>query len=169
MTQLLHRQPHGGFRSGQRDDDAAGDEAGAGAAHHRGRADLLVAQHAEQLAEAVEPLLEQRVDRFVRAVARRDAGAAGRDDHLRRRGWRELPLDASAHQLGSSLTIVRPTTVWPAAVSRSAMARPLVSVASVRVSLTVTTKQRTDGGALALCSTSLMGEIVREDWLSLEP
>ena len=38
----------------------AGDEAGAGAAHHRGRADLLVAQHPEQLAEAVEPLLQQR-------------------------------------------------------------------------------------------------------------
>ena len=36
----------------------AGDEAGAGAAHHRGGADLLIAQRAEQLAESIEPLLE---------------------------------------------------------------------------------------------------------------
>ena len=53
------RQPHGGFRSRQRDDDAAGGEAGGRAAHHRGGADLLVAEHPEQLAESVEPLLEQ--------------------------------------------------------------------------------------------------------------
>src|SRR5262245_49796984 len=36
------------------------------------------------------------------------------------------------------------------------MARPLLSVSSVRVSLTVNTKQRTDGGAAALCATSLI-------------
>jgi hypothetical protein len=35
------------------------------------------------------------------------------------------------------------------------MARPLVSVASVRVSLTVITKHRTDRGACALWSRSL--------------
>ena len=40
----------------------APDGAGRGAAHHRGRADLLEAEHAEQLAEAVEALLEQPVD-----------------------------------------------------------------------------------------------------------
>ena len=56
---------------------------------------------------------------------------------------------------GSSFTIVRPATWWPAAVSRSAMARPLASVASVRVSLTVTTKQRTDARRLRLVLESL--------------
>jgi hypothetical protein len=35
------------------------------------------------------------------------------------------------------------------------MQRPLVSVSTVRVSLTVTMKQRTDFGAWALCSTSV--------------
>src|SRR5262249_15248384 len=54
----------------------------------------------------------------------------------------------------SSRTIVRPATVWPAAWSSSTIAFPLVSVASVRVSLTVTTKHRTDRGASALCSAS---------------
>src|SRR2546423_5283207 len=52
--------------------------------------------------------------------------------------------------------MVRPVTSWPAAVSSSAIARPLASVASVRVSLTVRMKQRTDTGARALCSASLM-------------
>src|SRR4051812_23698400 len=52
--------------------------------------------------------------------------------------------------------MARPATTWPAAVRRSAIARPLVSVASVRVSLTVTMKQRTDSGARALCSVWLI-------------
>ena len=58
--------------------------AGGRAAHHRRRADLLEAEHAEQLAESVQALLEQAVDGFEGAVARRDAGAAGGDDDLRR-------------------------------------------------------------------------------------
>ena len=45
-------------------------------------ADLREAQHAEQLAEAVEPLVEQRRDRFVGRIAPGDAGAAGRDDDV---------------------------------------------------------------------------------------
>ena len=48
-------------------------------------ADLLEAEHAEQLAEPVEPLFEERVDRFEGAVARGDAGSARRDDDLRPR------------------------------------------------------------------------------------
>src|SRR3954467_4612255 len=40
---------------------------------------------------------------------------------------------------------------------RSAIARPLVSVASVRVSLTVRMKQRTACGPRALCSAWLIG------------
>jgi hypothetical protein len=40
--------------------------------------------------------------------------------------------------------------VCPCAASSSAMARPLVSVLSVRVSLTVMTAHRTDAGAWAL-------------------
>ena len=52
--------------------------------------------------------------------------------------------------------MARPVMTCPAAVSRSTIARPLVSVASVRVSLTVRTKQRTDAGAAALCSAWLI-------------
>src|SRR3954451_6802582 len=57
--QPLHREPHRRFRSGQRDDDVPGGDAGAGAAHHRRGSDLLEAEHAKELAEAVEPLLQQ--------------------------------------------------------------------------------------------------------------
>jgi hypothetical protein len=41
------------------------------------------------------------------------------------------------------------------------MARPLESVSLVRVSLTVMTKQRTDAGPAALCSTWLLGLMPR--------
>src|SRR5688572_8692314 len=56
---------------------------------------------------------------------------------------------------GSSRTIAWPEIVCPAAVSRSCIARPLVSESSVRVSLTVRTKQATEAGPWALCSTWL--------------
>src|SRR4029077_10167966 len=49
-------------------------------AEHRRRSDLAVAQHPEQLPEAGQPRLEERVDRFERAVARRDAGTAAHHD-----------------------------------------------------------------------------------------
>ena len=61
---------------------------------------------------------------------------------------------ASAHQIRIVLHDRAARDAWPAAASRSAMARPLVSVASVRVSLTVTMKHCTDRGACALCSAS---------------
>src|SRR5262249_25341391 len=64
-----HRQPDRRLRPGERDDDAPCREAGGSAAHHRGGADLLEAEHPEELAEAVETLVEQAADRFVGAVA----------------------------------------------------------------------------------------------------
>src|SRR5262245_63556422 len=68
--QLLHGQPNGRFRARQAHDDVACGEAGARAAHDRGRSDLLIAEQAEELAEAVEPLLQQAADGFVCTVAR---------------------------------------------------------------------------------------------------
>src|SRR5437763_15820712 len=53
--ELFHRESDGGLRSRQRDDDAAGDKAGAGAAQHGRRADFLITEHSKQLAEPVEP------------------------------------------------------------------------------------------------------------------
>src|SRR5688572_4984964 len=85
QQQLVHAEPHGVFRSRQRDDDFSLRRSRARAAHHRRWSDLLVAQHAEQLAESFEPLLEQIADDLVSRITRGDAGAARRDDHLRRR------------------------------------------------------------------------------------
>src|SRR5439155_1692427 len=50
------------------------------ARQHRGRPHVLVREHAEQLTEAVEPLLEEIDDRLVGPVARREAGPAVQDD-----------------------------------------------------------------------------------------
>ncbi len=56
---------------------------------------------------------------------------------------------------GSSRTISRWLTWWPAVVRASKMASPLASLAAVRVSLMVKTEQRTDAGACARCSGTL--------------
>src|SRR5439155_779144 len=74
------------------------------------------------------------------------------------------------HEVHGSRFTVRPLNRWSASLSgerhfdaccpeaarRSAIARPLVSVSSVRVSLIVRMKQRTDCGARALCSAWLI-------------
>src|SRR5262245_16599088 len=72
-------------------------------------------------------------------------------------GFASCALTTSRTCAGSSFTIACPVTVWPAAVSALAIARPLVSLSSVRVSLTVRTKQRIDFGAAARCSASARG------------
>src|SRR5258707_7870723 len=97
QQQPAHCEPHCRLGSRQRYDDFAVRHAGACAAHHRRRSDLLVTEHPKELAESVETLLQQRVDRFVRAVARGDAGAAGRDDDFHVR-IRELALDDVADE-----------------------------------------------------------------------
>jgi len=84
----------------------------------------VVAEHPEQLAEPVEPLLEQGIDGFERAVPRGDAGAPGRQDGL------DCRVVELAGDCGLDL-------VGVVADRRSKMARPLASVASVRVSLIV--------------------------------
>src|SRR5262245_53452291 len=97
--QLLERQADRGFRSRQRHDDASGDRSGDGAAHDRSRPNLLVAEHAKELAEALEPLPQHAVDRLERAIARRDAGAAGCDDDLDVRVG-QLPADGIPQLFG---------------------------------------------------------------------
>src|SRR5688500_666727 len=77
QNQLLHRQADRLLGSRQREDGGLANRPRAGAAEHGGGADLLVAEHAEQLAEAIEPLVHQFGERFVGAVAGGDAGAAG--------------------------------------------------------------------------------------------
>src|SRR3954469_18959224 len=80
--QTLHGQADRGLRSGQRDDDVSGGDAGTGAAHHRGGTDLFVAEHPEQLPESVEALLKQRRNGFICTVARGDSRSSGGDDDL---------------------------------------------------------------------------------------
>ena len=103
------RQADGVLRARQRDDDLAAAGPGAGAAQHRGGADLLEAEHPEQLAEAGQPLLEQPVDGLERAVASRDAGAAGGDDDVDE-GSSACCRTRAATSAGSSLTMRRPST-----------------------------------------------------------
>jgi hypothetical protein len=54
---------------------------------------------------------------------------------------------------GSSLTMARSLISWPLVASRPAIASPLESLASVRVSLMVRTTHRTDDGAFLRCSS----------------
>src|SRR3546814_18422522 len=56
-------------RPGQREEVGAVGDAAAGAALHGGGADLLVAQHAEQLAEALDLLLHHPPECFRRPVS----------------------------------------------------------------------------------------------------
>src|SRR5207249_1651555 len=62
--QACQRQPHGILRSRQHEDRLSNCGTGNCAAQHRGWTNFLEAQHAEQLAKSVQPLLEQAIDRF---------------------------------------------------------------------------------------------------------
>src|SRR5205807_9704680 len=74
----------GARRAGQGEEiGAAGDAAGRPALDRRG-ADLLIAQHAEDLAEAGDLLVVDGVEGLRRDVAPGDAGAAGGDHHVDR-------------------------------------------------------------------------------------
>src|SRR5438874_1840379 len=72
--ELLERQAAGIRRSRERDDDPLRTDAELRARQHRRGADLRVGEHAEELAEAGQTLVEQRLDRLERGVARRDPG-----------------------------------------------------------------------------------------------
>ena len=67
--ELLPGEAHGLRRAGHRDDHRAAVGAGGRAGEHRGGADLLVAEQAEELAEPGQGLLEERRERVVRRVA----------------------------------------------------------------------------------------------------
>src|SRR5687768_10991777 len=57
--------------------------------------------------------------------------------------------------VGSSRTMLEPTTWWPAAVRRSRINAPLVSVSGVFVSEIVKTQHPSAFGAVALCSSGV--------------
>src|SRR5215470_14780131 len=70
--------------AGQGEEHASLDHAGLGPGEHGRRADLLVGQHAEQLAEAGEALLQEGLHRLEGGVAAGDAGTAREDEGLHR-------------------------------------------------------------------------------------
>ena len=83
LEELLPRERDGLRGAGHRDEHRAAVRARRRAREHRRRADLLPAQHPEELAEAGEGLLEQARERVVRRVALGDAGPSVDDDDLR--------------------------------------------------------------------------------------
>ena len=83
LEELLPRERDGLRRAGHRDEHRAAVRARRRAREHRRRADLLPAQHPEELAEPGKGLLEQARERVVRRVALGDAGPSVDDDDLR--------------------------------------------------------------------------------------
>src|SRR5262245_6312556 len=73
----LEPEPDGLFRAREAEHGPSAGDAGDRPGKHRGRADLLEGQGAEQLAETVEPKIEQRLDGLRRAVPGGDPRAAG--------------------------------------------------------------------------------------------
>src|SRR5690349_8191710 len=72
----------GAGRAGEREEVGAARDARRGAALDRRGADLLIAEPAEELAEARDLLLVDGVEGLGRHVAAGDAGAPGRDHHV---------------------------------------------------------------------------------------
>ena len=99
--QFIHGQPHGFLGPWKGNDHYSANRARAGAAHYRRRTDVLVTQHAKQLAKSRQPLGEQRIDRFERAVAAGQACAAGSNDRIDIADRRLLP-----HELGHARGLV---------------------------------------------------------------
>src|SRR5262245_57061859 len=82
QDEALHRKLYGGLGPGQHEDRASVHDPCRRAGQHGRGADVLVAQHSKQLAEAVNPFVEKRRHRFVCRIATGNAGSAGRDDHV---------------------------------------------------------------------------------------
>src|SRR4249919_1886809 len=107
--QLFPAQAAGGGRAGQAEQEGAVGDAGEGARLQAGSADVFEAERAEQLAEAVHVLVEQRQQRLRRGIAAGEAGAAGDEDaihalvgdplrHLRAQGVLVVAQQRALHQ-----------------------------------------------------------------------
>src|SRR6476646_1170254 len=92
----------GSGRPWQAEDESAVGHATASSRLHRRGADGLEAHHVEQRREAVDLLLEQRLDRLRRHVALGKASASGGDDHIDLR-----ILDPLLSLLADVLSVVR--------------------------------------------------------------
>ncbi len=106
----------GAGRAGQREEIGAAGDPGGGAALDRRGADLLVAQPAEQLAEAGDLLLVDAVERLRGDVAAGDAGAAGRDHDVDLGIARSRPAAARRCRRIRRARSCERRCWWPAAV-----------------------------------------------------
>jgi hypothetical protein len=102
--QLLEGEAQRAAGAGQHEDDAPGAKPCERARKERGGADLLVREHAEELAEAGDHAVEERLDRLRGDVARRDAGAAG-EDHRTHALPRQRRLEPTPDLVGLVATI----------------------------------------------------------------
>src|SRR5437867_3294260 len=91
QDQPPYRQTHGVFRARHGDQHHAAVRAGHCTAQHRRRSDSTVTENTEELAEAVEPFIEEARDRFKGRIAGGDAGAAGQEDDTRPLPSRQRP------------------------------------------------------------------------------
>src|SRR6266542_3792470 len=82
--ELFQGQPAGIGRSRQREEHAPLNHPALRSREHGRRADLLVREHAEKLAEAGQPLVEEPFDRLERRVAARDARTTGQYERFHR-------------------------------------------------------------------------------------
>lgn len=80
--EFLHGEFDGVGGAGEGEEEGFVGEAGDGAGEHGGGADVLVAEHAEEFAEALEFFVQESADDLDGGVAGGDAGAAGGDDDV---------------------------------------------------------------------------------------
>src|SRR5688572_9843552 len=73
--QSCHREPHCILSAREHEDRLSSNRACGRATHHRGRADLLEAEHPEQLAQSTETFFEHAVESLECIVARCDSRA----------------------------------------------------------------------------------------------
>ena len=106
QDELVERQADRGRRPGQDEDRRPPGQAGQRPREHGGGADLPEGEHPEELAEAVDPPVEQALDDLDRGVPARDPGAAGGHDHLGLR--RAQPLDQTGVDRGRLVPDQRP-------------------------------------------------------------
>ena len=151
---LAHRQLHRRAGAGHDQDDGGPHEPADRPAQQAGRADLGVAEHPEELAEAGQGLAQERGDRLVRLVARADPGPPRHEDGVQvvPGSERLAGADASRRARRGRSRARRPD--GPPPRPSSTIKAPEVSVSTVRVSETVTTARFSDVGAAARCSAT---------------
>ena len=113
--QRLHRQLHRLGRAGEEEQRPGADQAGGGAAEHRRRLHLLVGEHPEELAEAVDATDRTGAPRASRVTSRGEKPVPPVVTTTSTSGRASIRRTASRMAATSSRTRVESTSRWPAA------------------------------------------------------